>query len=152
MTVKIRIVEITEIQEIFEIDKKEFEPMNYPLFVLKQYYDLFSDLFLIAENETKDILGYIIGGINTDNNEGWVLSVATKIAYRGHGIGTQLCEALLNKFRVDYVLLTVHPDNFGAIHIYKKLGFNISAKKENYYGDNSPRNIMKLNKVTDIKV
>ncbi len=152
MKVKIRKVEITEIQEIFEIDKKEFEPMNYPLFVLKQYYDLFSDLFLVAENETKDILGYIIGGINTDNSEGWVLSVATKTAYRGHGVGTQLCEALLNKFRVDCVLLTVHPDNFGAIHIYKKLGFKISARKENYYGDNSPRNIMKLDKVIDIEI
>lgn len=152
MTVKIRKVEITEIQEIFEIDKKEFEPMNYPLFVLKQYYDLFSDLFLVAENETNDILGYIIGGINTDNNEGWVLSVATKTAYRGHGIGTQLCEALLNKFRVNCVLLTVHPDNFGAIHIYKKLGFKISERKENYYGDNSPRNIMKLDKITNIKI
>ena len=152
MKVKIRKVEITEIQEIFEIDKKEFEPMNYPLFVLKQYYDLFSDLFLVAENETKDILGYIIGGINTDNSEGWVLSVATKTAYRGHGVGTQLCEALLNKFRVDCVLLTVHPDNFGAIHIYKKLGFKISERKENYYGDNSPRNIMKLDKVIDIEI
>jgi ribosomal-protein-alanine N-acetyltransferase len=126
--------------------------MNYPLFVLKQYYDLFSDLFLVAENESKDVLGYIIGGINTDNKEGWVLSVAIKTAYRGHGVGTKLCEALLNQFRVDCVLLTVHPDNFGAIHIYKKLGFNISEKKENYFGDNSPRNIMKLNKVTDIKV
>jgi ribosomal-protein-alanine N-acetyltransferase len=150
--VKIRKVEITEIQEIFEIDKKEFEPMNYPLFVLKQYYDLFSDLFIVAENETNDILGYIIGGINTGNNEGWVLSVATKTAYRGHGIGTQLCEALLNKFHVDCVLLTVHPENFGAIHIYKKLGFKISERKENYYGDNSPRNIMKLDNVTAIKV
>ena len=152
MKVKVRKVEITEIQEIFEIDKKEFEPMNYPLFVLKQYYDLFSDLFLVAENETNDILGYIIGGNSTENNEGWVLSLATKSAYRGHGIGTQLCEALLHKFHVDCVFLTVHPNNFGAIHIYKKLGFKISERKENYYGDNSPRNIMKLDKVTDIKV
>lgn len=126
--------------------------MNYPLFVLKQYYDLFSDLFLVAENETKDILGYIIGGINTGNNEGWVLSVATKITYLGQGVGTQLCEALLNKFRVDCVFLTVHPDNLRAIHIYKKLGFKISERKENYYGENSLRNIMKLDKVTDIKV
>jgi ribosomal-protein-alanine N-acetyltransferase len=144
MKIKIRKIEIVEIKEIFELDKKEFEPMNYPLFVLKQYYDLFSELFLVAENENKDILGYIIGGINT--NEGWILSLATKREYQGQGIGTKLCKSLLNLINIDCILLTVHPDNLGAIHMYEKLGFKISERKENYYGDHSPRNIMKLNK------
>ncbi|PQJ82213.1 GNAT family N-acetyltransferase [Polaribacter glomeratus] len=142
MIITTRKIEVYEINEIFEIDKKEFEPMNYPLFVLKQYYDLFSELFLVAENENKDILGYIIGG--TNNSEGWILSLATKSEYRGHGIGTKLCKSLLNLINIDCILLTVHPDNSGAIHIYEKLGFKTSARKENYYGDHSPRNIMKL--------
>lgn len=144
MIITTRKIEVNEIDKIFEIDKKEFEPMNYPRFVLKQYYDLFSELFLVAENENKDILGYIIGGIN--NNEGWILSLATKSEYRGHGIGTKLCKSLLNLINIDSILLTVHPDNSGAIHIYEKLGFKTSARKENYYGDHSPRNIMKLDK------
>lgn len=145
MIITTRKIEVNEIDKIFEIDKKEFEPMNYPRFVLKQYYDLFSELFLVAENENKDILGYIIGGIN--NNEGWILSLATKSEYRGHGIGTKLCKSLLNLINIDSILLTVHPDNSGAIHIYEKLGFKTSARKENYYGDHSPRNIMKLDKI-----
>lgn len=145
MIITTRKIEVNEIDKIFEIDKKEFQPMNYPRFVLKQYYDLFSELFLVAENENKDILGYIIGGIN--NNEGWILSLATKSEYRGHGIGTKLCKSLLNLINIDSILLTVHPDNSGAIHIYEKLGFKTSARKENYYGDHSPRNIMKLDKI-----
>ena len=56
--------------------------MNYPMFVIKQYYDLFSDLFLVAVNENKDIVGYVIGGINKKNNEGWLLAIATKREYR----------------------------------------------------------------------
>jgi ribosomal-protein-alanine N-acetyltransferase len=88
MNIKIRKIGFTEIQDISEIDKREFEPMNYPLFVLKQYYDLFSELFLVAEDENKEILGYIIGGVTIAKNEGWILSLATKREYQGQGIGT----------------------------------------------------------------
>jgi ribosomal-protein-alanine N-acetyltransferase len=70
MNIKIRKIRFTEIQDISEIDKREFEPMNYPLFVLKQYYDLFSELFLVTEDENKEILGYIIGGVTIAKNEG----------------------------------------------------------------------------------
>jgi len=143
MKIDIRKIEKNELKKVFEIEKKEFEPMNYPLFVLKQYYDLFSDLFLVAVNENKDVLGYAIGGIN-NNNEGWLLTVATKQEYRGKGIGRNLCTSLIDLLNVSAVYLTTHPDNFGAIHLYKNLGFKVMSTQENYYGDNSPRHIMKL--------
>ena len=64
MEISIRKVTLPELETIYKIEENAFSPMNYPLFVIRQYYDLFSDYFLVAENEEKEIAGYVLGGIN----------------------------------------------------------------------------------------
>ncbi len=144
MIIKIRNVKLEDIQTIYLIDKEEFISENYPLFVIRQYYDLFKKYSFVALNEDEEILGYIIGGVNIENSESWLLSITISQKYRGKGIGTKLCHQFLKSCRKRPVKLTVDPENSTAIYIYKKLGFVEDSKEKNYYGNNSPRIVLKL--------
>lgn len=43
---------------------------------------------------------------------------------------------------VSKVWLVTHPDNAAAIGLYESLGFKITERKENYFGNGTPRVIM----------
>ena len=147
MKVIIRQVFKEELAKIFELEKRVFEPMNYPLFVLRQFYDLMPDLFLAATNETDDILGYTLGGIDIENKQGWILSLLTNPEHQGKGIGFSLLKKLVEIFRkkeMKRVLLTVHPKNKPALELYYKLGFELKELVKDYFGDESPRYVLKL--------
>lgn len=147
MNTIIRQVEKHEIRDVYELEKNVFQPINYPYFVLRQFYDLIPDLFLVAVNEENEIVGFTQGGINIQKKEGWILSLATNQDSRGKGIGRLLSQKVIELFKskeIDRILLTVHPENAPATHLYNKLGFEIHEKIENYYGDGEPRYVMEL--------
>jgi ribosomal-protein-alanine N-acetyltransferase len=147
MNTIIRQVKKHEIQDVYNLEKNVFQPINYPLFVLRQFYDLMPDLFLVAVDEENEIIGYTQGGINIDKKEGWILSLATNQNSRGKGIGRLLSQKVIELFRskrIDRILLTVHPGNLPATHLYKKMGFEVHEKIENYYGDGELRLVMEL--------
>ena len=73
MGIVIRQIKEEEIKEVYELERHVFQPINYPQFVLKQFYDLMPDLFLVAANESNEILGYTQGGINMGKKTGWIL-------------------------------------------------------------------------------
>ena len=145
MNIVVRPVSKNEIGKVYELEKNIFQPINYPQFVLKQFYDLMPDLFLVAVNEENEVLGYVQGGRNIESEVGWVLSLATKPECRGKGIWRMLSEkviALLRKKGAKSILLTVHPENKSAIHLYEKLDFTTDKIIEDYYGDGEPRWVM----------
>jgi len=145
MKVCIRKAQLNDLGSIFQIDKEAFTPMNYPLFVLRQYLDIMPDLFLVAIDENEQIIGYTLGGIDSNNKLGWILSLATKKEIKSKGVGYKLTCELIDIFRkkqVEKIKLTVYPDNLAAINLYKKLGFKKIELVQNYYGDNSPRLVM----------
>lgn len=136
-------VKIEELKTVFELDKSIFRPMNYPIFVLRQYYDLFPQLFLVAKNKSNQLIGYAIGGIS--NNSGWILAVGTKQNERKKGVGNELITALItefNKRNITEVLLTVDPNN-DAVGLYRKNDFEKVDELHNYYGNKEHRVIMK---------
>ena len=147
MSFTVRQVKKSEIEKVYELEKNIFQPINYPQFVLKQFYDLMPELFLVAVNEHDEIIGYTQGGINFAKKEGWILSLATKKSERGRGIGRKLSERvieLLKTKRANSIYLTVHPDNLPAVELYQKLSFKSHEKVMNYYGDGEPRLVMRL--------
>jgi len=147
MDKNVRQVRINELHIIYELEKSAFTPMNYPLFVLRQFYDLLPELFLVAVDKTDSILGYTLGGINLDNNQAWILSLAINQNYQGQGIGYSLSQKLIEKIHnkgMKNIFLTVHPENNSAIMLYKKLGFQGHEKTMDYYGDGKPRLVMVL--------
>ncbi|WP_106793269.1 GNAT family N-acetyltransferase [Aquimarina sp. Aq78] len=146
MKISIRPVTLSELERIYKIEENVFSPMNYPLFVIRQYYDLFSDYFLVAENEEKEIAGYVLGGINPKEKVGWILALATEKKFRKQGIGLKLISTVIKKINeldINSIVLTTEPDS-PAVDFYKKIGFEIIKNDSNYYGGNSQRVLMEL--------
>ncbi|WP_299225798.1 N-acetyltransferase [uncultured Psychroserpens sp.] len=144
---KIRKVIKDDLTRIFQLEEEAFKPMNYPLFVLRQFYDIFPDLFFVAVDELNQIKGYCFGGIDHDRKIGWVFALAVTKPEQNKKIGQQITIELLSAFKtksIYNVQLTTTPDNNAAINLYKKLGFKKATEVLDYYSDNSPRIIMKL--------
>ena len=54
--------------------------------------------------------------------------------YRRKGIGQKLLVELI-KLNPENITLEVRIDNIPAINLYKKMGFEIVSKRQNYYGN-----------------
>lgn len=125
------------------LDETCFSDNALPVFVLRQFHDLFTGLVLVAKRG-QQIIGYAAGGVST-NREGWVLSLAVHPCARSEGIGKRLLGRLLKKFMhedVKKVWLTVRPDNKAALRVFSSVGFERVRTVEEYFGKNEPRLVM----------
>jgi [ribosomal protein S18]-alanine N-acetyltransferase len=89
---------------------------------------------LVAFDPDENIIGYICPRLLFD--EGHILNVAVKRAYRGGGVGRLMVERVLRDCReggADTISLEVRPSNHAAISLYRQLGFVETGKRRNYY-------------------
>lgn len=145
--ISIEKAQLKDLESIVSIEQKVFYTDSYPPFVVRQLFDISEEYFMVAKEEN-NILGYVIGGINSSEKQGWILSLAVDPEARGKGLGKQLLEklvALLKSKNIEQIALTVYPDNTSAIKIYKDLGFVGDLVLDNYFLDNEKRVIMTLN-------
>ena len=70
----------------------------------------------------------------TAADEGEILNMAVEPQFRRTGIGRMLLETLLAKGRRVW-FLEVRESNYGAINLYKTLGFSPAGRRENYYDE-----------------
>jgi len=75
--------------------------------------------------------GYIIGTSLSGEYE--LLRVAVLPEFRRKGCATDLVGRFLEKCRGD-VFLEADENNYGAIMLYKKFGFEVIAHRKDYYG------------------
>jgi ribosomal-protein-alanine acetyltransferase len=68
----------------------------------------------------------------TAPDEGEILNIAVDLEFRRSGIARILMETLLAGDRNAW-FLEVRESNYGAINLYKTLGFAASGRRENYY-------------------
>lgn len=54
---------------------------------------------------------------------------------RRRGIATDMIKYLIKNMTVNNITLEVKADNYGAIELYRKLGFETVAIRKNYYKD-----------------
>jgi [ribosomal protein S18]-alanine N-acetyltransferase len=140
----IRKAELSDLKAIKSIDKLSFGADSYPLFVLRQFYDISGDYLLVAEAEGA-VVGYMLSHLDIEKKAGWLLSLGVLPAHRGKRIGENLMSAtmaLMEAKGVGMLYLTVHPDNAAGISIYTRLGFSVQQEVPDYYLDNSPRLLM----------
>ena len=136
--IHIRKASLNDLKIVHEIETLSFNDGSYPLFVLRQLFDISEDYFLIAEEDGK-ILGYALGNLSVKDDQGWILSLGVHPEARGKQIGKTLTKkliALLENNNSKEICLTVHPDNASAINIYKSLNFEIILESDSYYLDN----------------
>lgn len=145
--IEIRKVVKEDLIHIFQIEEEAFAPMNYPLFVLRQFLDILPDLFFVAVDELNQIKGYCFGGIDHESRIGWILALAVTKPNQRMKIGQLVTIELLTAFKnmkITTIHLTTTPDNTAAIKLYEKLGFEKVKEVMDYYFDGSPRIIMKI--------
>lgn len=77
-----------------------------------------------------EVLGF--AGLNFVFDEAHISNIAVRKDNRGLGIGSRLLEALIKKAKCSSRLITleVNEQNFSAIHLYQKYGFETVRKKE----------------------
>ena len=143
---KIRSFELPDLNSVFIIDKESFGEDCYPFFFFRQAYDMFNDLFVIAEING-EVVGYIIGSIIHNSQAGWIISMAVKKNYRKKGIATQLIQNLVDlfsKYKITKIYLTVDPENFDALNLYQKIGFINEKSSKDYFGKGNDRIVMHM--------
>ncbi|WOD44562.1 N-acetyltransferase [Hwangdonia lutea] len=137
---------LEDLNSIVAIEQQIFNTDSYPAFVIRQLFDISGDYFIVAKEDDK-ILGYALGGINTNKKQGWILSLGVDKNARGKGLGKQLTARLVEVLKAENtkeIALTVYPDNPSAIKIYKDLGFEGDEILDNYFLDNEDRIVMIL--------
>ena len=75
-------------------------------------------------------------GLRNIVGDGEITNVVTKASERGKGIGKQMLLRLMEegvKMGVEAFTLEVRVSNYGAIHLYEKLGFHKEGIRKNFY-------------------
>ncbi|KTC67882.1 GCN5-related N-acetyltransferase [Legionella birminghamensis] len=88
------------------------------------------------EDNLPIILGYSI--CRQSFNVCHILNLCIAPSYQHQGVGTQLLSRLLDMPMsplINTFILEVRPSNYGAIHLYEKMGFLRDGVKEGYYED-----------------
>lgn len=93
-------------------------------------------LFLVAEDQDENILGYC--GVLMSIDEGDITNVAVKRECQGQGIGKALVYALVDftvSRGIHTLFLEVRKSNAAALALYEKMGFTRMGVRKNYYSD-----------------
>jgi [ribosomal protein S18]-alanine N-acetyltransferase len=103
------------------------------------------DLMLVARldsNSLQDhhqrLAGYIVARMGAD--ELHINNVAVRENYRGRGIGLKLLKSILREAErsgAKHAYLELRAGNTAALALYKKCGFQITARRTKYYSDPS---------------
>lgn len=149
-SIRIQPATLADLKTVKHIDETLFGADTYPMFVLRQLYDITAGLLKVAVVENQ-VVGYAIAHLDHETGNAWFLSLGVLPNFRGRGIGELLTKTLLQEVSTkgaNKALLTVHPDNQAGISIYKRLGFKEKSTTPDYYLDNTPRIVM----AADLKV
>lgn len=94
-------------------------------------------IFLVAFDEGK-IVAY--GGVWLVIDEAHITTVAVDDSKRRQGIGERLMRELLKRAKERGMVcstLEVRAGNAPAVALYEKLGYQVTARRKNYYPDNN---------------
>lgn len=142
MNVKIIEKQLDEVADlIFRMDLAIFTIPRIHLAAktVQDIYDFAKGCKIFLAYENNKPIGYIIYFIDQKIE---IRGFGVLSEYQGRGIGTTLIQFVLGKFPKNTIYLVTHPENAQALHVYQKLGFTITGRKENYYGDGEPRVIL----------
>ena len=115
---RIRRFEWKDIGQVLEIDREAFEKDSWDELEFMRWYENFPEGFLLAENESGGVSGYIIC-----DKEGYVRSIAVRKEERRGGKGRALIKEAIERLELKELYLHVRTSNEKAIKFYENLGF-----------------------------
>lgn len=147
-SIRVRHYTSADYPRVCELDAPLFSEMGGPV-LFRHIEDLFPALFFVAENETGEIIGYILGRIHLDDGtSGKLIRIGVKPMCQRRECGTLLTEALFAEMMrrgVSCVHLTVSETNTATITFYTKLGFVLQERKIAYFYPETPRLVLMKN-------
>jgi len=155
--IKCRLANIKDIDEIVNINRICL-PENYPIDYFLYHLRDFQDLFIVAtifDNESEKVIGYSMNRVEYGFSnfgfsivkKGHVISFAVLPQYRRKGVGSYMMQETISRFikrNVSEIYLEVRVSNEPAINLYKKFNFKIVSRIKGYYSDNEDAYVMAL--------
>ncbi len=144
----IKKVFIEDLKEIYKIEKSTFKFDSFSKEFLKNLiYSNCLFLKLIEPNNEKIIKGYVIL-IKDEEYRFNLINFCIRKKDQGKGYGSILLERALEIVKqyteINNVILNVKITNFKALNLYKKFGFEIVERIEDYYKQNESAYLMEL--------
>ena len=131
----IRIAELEDLNEIYNIEKKVFNDYWSLDLIKSEIIEKKYSRVTVLELKKK-IIGYIFQRKIYDENH--IINLAIDIPYQHRGYGKFLLMKILEKDDNDTnVFLEVKEANLPAVKLYIDLGFEEVDRKEGYYSDGS---------------
>lgn len=141
---ELKVVDLNLLNKIVELEEEAFEGSgNVDLWILKALIR-YGKVFVLEENdEIISIAEYmqVLG-----EKKVFLYGLSTRKKYRHRGWAKKLMiesEEQLKRLGYEEISLTVDPNNYIAIDMYKKLGFIVEEFQENEYGKGVHRYLMK---------
>lgn len=128
-----------DLKQVMALDQKTFSHRERPWserFFMRMHQN-FPNYFLVAKDQEK-VVGFIIA--RERDSYTYISSLAISEDYQGHGLGTKLCQEIIDKSKKD---LQLHVRKYcPAVSLYKKIGFEIIMELDNYYKNGSDAYLM----------
>ncbi len=136
MTFQIRPLNITDIPQIHNIERRSFsEPWTKPMFYSELQSHGHNYSLVIEESSSKTIVGYCFFWI-FEEDEVHINNIAIHPSYRKQGLGSKLMQEATRmgiERGAKSVTLEVRESNQGALEFYMRQGFHFVGKRIGYY-------------------
>lgn len=141
MAITLEKADETGIQELLQIEQSVVSKTYVPILDAATWLERISKghaYFIRRDGET-------VGSLSFDlfPDHVYLSSLVILPPYQNHGIGKEALRQLFEILGADaQIELVTHPDNKIALHLYESLGFAVTSRNENFYGDGEPRLIL----------
>ena len=137
-SIKIEPTDLKFIDAYYRIETDCFDAeafsKNQLVYLLTAY-----NIIALAAKTDLDVAGFIIVQVETDDTEfGHIITLSVAQKYRCRQVATRLLEEiefLLKRRGIAECRLEVREDNYVAISLYQKLGYQKIGKLKRYYGN-----------------
>ncbi len=145
----IRSISRNEIDNVIRINR-ECLPENYSRFFFEEIFRNFQRYFLVAEFNGK-IVGYAMARVETIfhlfklQKKLHLISIAVLPSFRRMGIASSLLKKLEEEAvsaDIFSIFLEVRVSNYGALSLYRKMGFKMVQVLKKYYRDGEDAYLM----------
>lgn len=141
--ISLQIATKADIEDIIELEKKVASRTYIPLGDKHQLLKIMAKGPIYKIKKGEKMVG-VIAYYKKEDGSIYICAFATDPKYRGQHLGREALIKILEEIKdTPKIWLNVHPNN-PAIKLYKSLGFKITGRKENYFGDGEPRIVLAL--------
>jgi ribosomal protein S18 acetylase RimI-like enzyme len=147
-----KIISAVNLREGRVNDIETFLMLEQKVSGIKTYSPLLTREEVVHEFETNKIFfiekdGTTVGSISYEQKSltlAYISGLVVDPEHQGRGIARAALTQLLDRIGdISQIELVTHPENKAAMHIYESLGFKITQRKENYFGDGEPRLVLR---------